>query len=292
MPKILITGSGGQLGRELQALASHFPSLLFLAPNRSTLDLTQSDQVSAYFAAHQPDYCFNTAAYTAVDRAETDRKAAYACNAAAVGHLGELCAQHDCHLIHYSTDYVYQSGIGRPLREDDPTAPAGVYAASKLAGEQAALASPAAVTIIRTSWVYSTYGHNFVKTMLRLGRERDQLGIVFDQVGTPTYAADLARASLQVVEQIRTGTLDRQRARGVFHYSNEGVTSWYDFALAIFELSGIDCAVVPIRSEAYPTPARRPHYSVLDKEKFKQTFGLHIPHWRASLKDCLEHLKQ
>ncbi|RMF03613.1 MAG: dTDP-4-dehydrorhamnose reductase [Bacteroidetes bacterium] len=290
MPKVLITGSGGQLGQELQVLAARFPAFTFLAPARTELDITQTAQLRAYFAEHQPDYCFNTAAYTAVDRAETEAEAAYACNETAVGQLAQLCAQYDCHLIHYSTDYVYRGGIGRPLREDDPTEPSGVYAASKLAGEQAALASGARATIVRTSWVYSSFGHNFVKTMLRLGRERNQLSIVFDQVGTPTYATDLALASLQVIQQIERGECPAARTQGIFHYSNEGVASWYDFALAIFELSGIECRVRPIRSEAYPTPATRPHYSVLDKEKFKASFGLDIPHWRASLKRCLKRL--
>lgn len=290
MATILITGAGGQVGQALKKLAENHSEWTVLAPKRTELDITNAEQLSRYFVLHQPDYCLNTAAYTAVDKAESESTLAYACNAAAVEQLAALCTKYGTHLIHFSTDYVYQDGIGRPLRETDPVAPKGVYAASKLQGDEAALAANG--TVIRTSWVYHEQGHNFVKTMLRLGEERDQLSVVFDQVGTPTYAPDLAAASLQIINQLEQGKIRRPTAQGIFHYSNEGVTSWYDFALAIFELDGIDCSVQPIRSEAYPTPAKRPHYSVLDKTKIKSTFGISIPHWRVSLQRCLSAIQK
>jgi dTDP-4-dehydrorhamnose reductase len=287
MPKLLITGAGGQLGQELSALAENYPAWDFLLPLRHQLDINNSDQVQAYFTTHHPDYCLNTAAYTAVDRAEEEREAAFATNATAVQHLAEVCKKHHTHLLHYSTDYVYQSGINRPLKEDDPTQTQGVYAASKLTGDQLALMTMPSATVIRTSWVYSSYGNNFVKTMLRLGKERDELKVVFDQVGTPTYARDLALLSLQLIDKLEDGSLLLEDIAGVFHYSNEGVCSWYDFALSIFELTGIDCAVFPIESWEYPTPAKRPHYSVLNKAKIKRCAGIVIKHWRVALQDCL-----
>ena len=288
MPKILITGAGGQLGQALRVLATAFhPTWECYFPTRSELDITDGAAVAAFFQRVQPDYCLNTAAYTAVDRAEEESARAFASNAEAVKFLAEECATHGTHLFHYSTDYVYQAGIDRPLREDDPTAPAGVYAASKLAGDQAVLRALPAATILRTSWVYSSFGHNFLHTMLRLGRERAELRVVFDQVWSPTNAHDLAAVTLQLIARVEQGQLPRHELAGIYHYSNEGVCSWYDFALAIFEIAGVDCKVVPIESHEYPTAAQRPHYSVLNKRKIKAAFGLEIPHWRASLRDCL-----
>lgn len=290
MSTLLITGAGGQLGQEFAALSSNYPDWNFLFPTRNELDITNADQVVNYFSTHAPDYCLNTAAYTAVDRAEEEREVAFAINATAVQQLAEICKKNNTHLIHYSTDYVYQGGIDRPLKEDDPTQTQGAYAASKLTGDQLVMMTMPAATILRTSWVYSSYGNNFVKTMLRLGRERQELRVVFDQIGTPTYACDLAAATLQLIQKIEQGNLNHQDVAGVFHYSNEGVCSWYDFATAIFELAAIDCKVYPIESWEYPTPAQRPTYSVLNKAKFKSSTGIAIPHWREALQRCLDKL--
>ncbi|MEO0725509.1 MAG: dTDP-4-dehydrorhamnose reductase [Bacteroidota bacterium] len=291
MAKILITGAGGQVGQELLALQQQYPDWAFHAPDRKELDICDTGQLRSVITELQPDYCLNTAAYTAVDRAEEELELAMAVNATAAEQLAQICRSTHTHLFHYSTDYVYAAGIGRPLREEDPTAPAGVYASTKLKGDQLVQAALPGATIIRTSWVYSSFGHNFVKTMLRLGEERDQLRVVFDQIGTPTYARDLARVSLQVIEQIERDDTTAQDLAGIFHYSNEGVCSWYDFALAIFELAGIDCQVSPIESHEYPTPAQRPHFSVLNKAKIKAVTGTSIPHWREALKECLAVLE-
>ncbi|MEL7221294.1 MAG: dTDP-4-dehydrorhamnose reductase [Bacteroidota bacterium] len=290
MPTILITGAGGQLGQELQTLSNHYPRWTFLAPTRQELDITDQVALPAFFAKHQPDYCLNTAAYTAVDKAETEQELAYAINAQAAAAIARLCQTHDTQLIHYSTDYAYKGDYNRPLLEDDATLGDGIYAKSKLQGDQMVLQELPAAMVIRTSWVYSSFGHNFVKTMLRLGQQRDALSVVFDQIGTPTYAYDLAAASLKIIEKIESGTVNKEDASGIFHYSNEGVCSWYDFAIRIFELSGIQCTVSPIESKDYPTPASRPHYSVLNKAKIKNTFELSIPHWQDGLERCLKKL--
>ncbi len=292
MPTLLITGAGGQLGKEFADLANSFPQWHFLLPLRSELDITDTAKIEDFFANNRPDYCINTAAYTAVDRAEEDRDTAFAINANAAQQLAAICKKYGTHLFHYSTDYVYQSGIDRPLKENDPTQPQGVYAASKLAGDQMVNLILPGATIIRTSWVYSSYGHNFVKTMLHLGNERSELRVVFDQVGTPTYAYDLAQYTVQLIEKIKNGTLHAHQLAGIFHFSNEGVCSWYDFALAIFELSGITCKVYPIESWEYPTPAQRPNYSVLNKAKIKKASGITIPHWRDALQRCLRKINQ
>jgi len=292
MPTILITGAGGQLGQELQAFDHRYPNWTFLAPTRQSLDITDESALQAFFATHKPDYCLNTAAYTAVDKAEEEQEQAYAINAQAAAAIARFCLHHNTQLIHYSTDYVYKGDYNRPLLEDDATLGDGIYAQSKLQGDQLVLQELPAAMIIRTSWVYSSFGHNFVKTMLRLGKQRDALSVVFDQIGTPTYAYDLAAASLEIIKKIESGAISKQDASGVFHYSNEGVCSWYDFAICIFECSDIKCKVSPIESKDYPTPASRPHYSVLNKAKIKKTFDLNIPHWQDGLKRCLETIKK
>lgn len=290
MPTILITGAGGQLGQELQSLASHYPQWTFLAPTRQELDITDESILIDFFNTHQPDYCLNTAAYTAVDKAEEEHDLAYAINAQAAAAIARLCKQHNTQLIHYSTDYVYKGDNNRPLLENDATLGDGVYAQSKLQGDQLVLREMPTAMIIRTSWVYSSFGHNFVKTMLRLGQQREALSVVFDQIGTPTYAYDLAAASLEIIKKSETGQVSKQQLGGIFHYSNEGVCSWYDFAIRIFELSDIECKVSPIESKDYPTPASRPHYSVLNKAKIKNALGITIPHWQDGLKRCLAKL--
>lgn len=283
--KVLVTGANGQLGRELQALASEFPELSLLPVDRNTLDIAAADAVAHFFEDTVLDYCINCAAYTAVDKAEQERDLAFAINAQGAANLAKVCATKSVQLLHFSSDYVYHNQENRPLLETDATTPQGVYAASKLEGDLQVLALDPSALVFRTSWVYSSFGHNFVKTMLRLGAERGALRVVCDQIGTPTYARDIARMSLQLIQSGKA-----KEHRGIFNYSNEGVCSWYDFAQAIFELSGVKCKVDAIPSSAYPTPAARPAYSVLDKGKFKTTFGLDIPYWRESLGGCLEML--
>lgn len=288
MTNILITGANGQLGREFSVLAHAFPGMNISARNQEELDITQSQSLERTLAGGNYDYCINCAAYTAVDRAEQEADRARAINRDAVHNLGKACRDTGVRLIHFSTDYVYHNSLNRPLLETDPTTPQNIYAQTKLAGEEVLLAALPSALILRTSWVYSSFGHNFVKTMLRLGKERSSLNIVYDQIGTPTYARDIARACLRIIQQVQSG--HQVWEGGVFNYSNEGVCSWYDFALAIFELSNLSCSVKPIESRDYPTPARRPCYSVLNKARFKSVFQMTIPHWRDALRRCLGEL--
>jgi len=289
MINILVTGSHGQVGSELQVLAKQYPDWRFHFHDRDTLDITNLDDVVLFFEKNNINTCINCAAYTAVDKAESDEATARLVNVIGAKNLAEACSKQEAILIHYSTDYVYHGSQNRPFKETDTTSPQGVYAATKLEGDETVLATNSRTLVIRTSWVYSSFGHNFVKTMLRLGRERDKLTVIFDQTGTPTYARDIAAATLSLLQ--RLDTLDINEVNGVYHFSNEGVTSWYDFAKAIFELSDIECQVAPIETKDYPTPAARPHFSVLNKGKIKEVFDIEIPHWRESLKACLEELK-
>lgn len=286
MKKVLITGARGQVG---QALLGEDAALGWeiLAPSRADLDLVDAEAVAAYWAVHRPDYCINCAAYTAVDLAESEVEAAFAVNAEALKYLAAQAEIYGTRLVHLSTDYVYHQSTGRPFVETDTTAPRSVYGKSKLAGERYLFDASAEAMIWRTAWVYGTSGHNFLKTMWRLGRQRSALRVVFDQIGSPTYARDLARALWIALAKIEEGLTNWQ---GIYHYSNEGVCSWYDFACGIFEYGAIPCSVEPIRSEAYPTPAERPPFSVLDKAKVKATFGVEIPHWRASMQHCIDSL--
>lgn len=291
MPTILVTGSNGQVGRELQFLAKEL-SYEFIFADRSMLDITDADEVNALFRKHQFDYCINCAAYTAVDKAETEVELATKINVDGAKNLAQACLYNNTFLFHISTDYVYHNNQNTPFKEGDSTNPQGVYAQTKLDGDLAAMQINLATMVIRTSWVYSSYGNNFVKTMLRLGKDRVQLGVVFDQIGTPTYARDLAQALLTALVQIEEGKTLRTTCYGVFHYSNEGVTSWYDFAQAIFKATKTDCSVSPIESVEYPTPAKRPFFSVLNKNKIKTTLGISIPHWEDGLSRCLKALGQ
>lgn len=285
MPNILVTGANGQLGSEIRVLISRYPQYTFTFTDRETLDLGNLCTMEDYFENKTFDAIINCAAYTAVDKAESESELADTINHRFVSRLAKIAKRNSTVLIHISTDYVYEGKNYRPYTETDPTNPQGVYGKTKCDGEKAILEiSPNNTIIIRTSWVYSSFGNNFVKTMLRLGRERDSLGVIFDQVGTPTYARDLAHAILEILPNIKN------KKPEIYHYSNEGCTSWYDFAKAIFELSYVECVVNPITTDQYPTPATRPHYSLLNKTKIKNDFNLTIPYWRDSLKECLNTL--
>ena len=269
----LVTGAGSQLGSELRLLLGEEAVYV----GHGELDITDEEAVKAFFAGNSFDFVINCAAYTAVDKAEDDTEAAEKVNS-----LGPLyLARYGRRIVQISTDYVFDGTSCRPYTEKDAPNPVSVYGRTKLAGENAVLAGAECAVVIRTSWLYSSFGANFVKTMRRLGAERESLGVVFDQAGTPTYAADLAAAIVSMLPQIRPGMKE------VYHFSNEGVTSWYDFAVAIMEESHLACAVRPIESSAYPTRAVRPAYSVLNKAKIRQDFGLTIPHWRDGLKRCV-----
>ncbi len=288
---ILVTGANGQLGTELRNAAAFSRNRFIFTdvsriPGVETiyLDITNPDAVRLICDSERIDLIINCAAYTNVDKAEDDYAMADLLNHLAPGHLASAAKERGATLIHISTDYVFQGERSQPCREDWPTEPLGVYGVTKLLGEQAVLASGCKSLIFRTAWLYSPYGKNFVKTMRQLTAERGSLNVVFDQVGTPTYAADLAALILHVVE---SGQLDKT---GIYHYSNEGVCSWFDFACAIRDLSGNVCDIRPCHSDEFPSKARRPQFSVLDKTLVKKTFGVTVPHWYDSLKKCIDRL--
>ncbi len=286
MIKVLVTGSNGQLGRELQLLARVHPEILFSFRDIDMLNLTDPEAVKDFFSGNEFDFCINCAAYTAVDKAETEKDNAFKVNAEAAGYLAEACRSNNTILIHISTDFVFDGNSSKPYREDDHVNPLSVYGASKLLGEKNVLSKYSHVVLIRTSWLYSSFGNNFLKTMMRLGIERDEIGVVYDQTGTPTYAHDLAEVILKIM------AVDKKNIPfGIYHYSNEGVCSWFDFATEIMKTAGLDCKVKAIETKDYPTPAKRPAYSVLNKRKIKETFALEIPHWKESLKKCVELLQ-
>lgn len=291
MPTILVTGSKGQVGSELQDLAAQHPKHNFLFADVDTLDICDEQALTTYFKENKIDYCINCAAYTAVDKAESNMQAAFAVNVTGTKNLAFQCAVHKATFIQLSTDYVYHNDQNTPFKEDDPVNPKGVYASTKLDGERVAQEINPSTIIVRTSWVYSSHGHNFVKTMLRLGAERDALSVVYDQIGTPTYAFDLATALLKIIEALETAE-NKENLFGIYHFSNEGVTSWYDFAHAIFDESNLTCNLSAIESVEYPTPAKRPPFSLLHKGKIKSTFGVEVRHWREALKDCLSKLSK
>lgn len=284
--RILVTGSRGQLGSELRQLAGEYKDRFqFFFTDYEELDITDRKAVHTFIEMNEPDCVVNCAAYTAVDKAEREAERCDTLNRVAPGYLAEAIAARGGSMIQISTDYVFDGTAFTPYREDMPAAPCTVYGRTKLAGEEKVILTCPGAMVIRTAWLYSSFGHNFVKTMVQLGSERPELGVVFDQVGTPTYARDLAQAILDI--------LDKGIVPGIYHYSNEGVTSWFDFAHAIHRAAGIsadDCKLRPLHTEDYPTPARRPPYSVLDKTKIKNTFGLSIPWWEDSLKDCMRKL--
>lgn len=299
--RVLVTGKNGQLGQSLQIIAGDYPQLEIEFAGREELDLSQSSRITEYFDDKVFDVVINCAAYTSVDKAEVESDMADQINHQAVKQLAKIAKKKDMVLIHISTDYVYNGQGHKPYVETDAVAPINVYGTTKLKGEQALQAINPKGIIIRTSWVYSEFGSNFFKTMLKLGKERDSLNIIFDQVGTPTYAGDLARVLLDIIQYVnheikssmpKDEILQAQKEDvslcEIFQYSNEGVCSWYDFAKAIFELSNAQCLVKPIETKDYPAPARRPYYSVMNKEKIKNHFGLSIPYWKDSLKLCIK----
>ena len=280
MKNILITGANGQLGNEMRVLSAEYPEYSYFFTDVEELNICNEQAVMDYVEDHQIHVIVNCAAYTAVDKAEEDVELCTKLNADAVGYLAKAAEAFGAEFIQISTDYVFDGTAHIPYQETEPTCPNSVYGSTKLAGEQNALTLCTCSMVIRTAWLYSTFGNNFVKTMIRLGRERDSLGVIFDQVGTPTYARDLARA---IFAAIRQGVTP-----GIYHFSNEGVCSWYDFTKAIHRLAGITtCNVKPLHTSEYPTKAKRPHYSVLDKTKIKEVYHVEIPYWEASLKECI-----
>lgn len=281
--KILVTGASGQLGSTFKSLVSEGKTadLDFIFKSSSELDITDFDAVNAELVSSDYAYCINCAAYTNVDQAEEENDLAYRINVTGARNLAMNCNESSTVLIHISTDFVFDGFLNTPYIEEDIARPIGFYGDTKFKGERAIINNLEEYFILRTSWLYSEHGHNFMKTMLKLGAERDELSVVYDQIGTPTYALDLANVILHI---IKAHSIDY----GVYNYSNEGVGSWYDFAKEIFNQYKIDIDLKPIRSEEYPTPAERPKFSVLDKSKIKNTFGLHIPHWKDSLAVALK----
>ncbi len=282
MAKILVTGSNGQLGSELRAIESNYPQYSFTFTDIEELDLTKKDEVIGFLEENKIDVCINCAAYTAVDKAEDEQELALLINKDAVENLAKACENVNARLIHISTDYVFDGTNHKPYEETDQPIPNSFYGLSKLKGEQTLVDNIDDFVIIRTSWLYSTFGNNFVKTMIRLGGDRDELGVVVDQIGTPTYAADLANAIMATVESDKTG---------IYHYSNQGAISWYDFTKAIMEIKHIDCKVNAIESKDFPAKANRPFYSVMNKAKIAKDFNIEVPYWLDSLKMMIGKLQ-
>lgn len=279
---ILVTGANGQLGKELQVLAPGFSDYRFLFVTKEDLNIGDTDATKKYFSEHKIDYCINCAAYTAVDKAETERSTAFLINAIAVATLAKICEENKTQLIHISTDYVFDGTTSQPYKETDNTNSVSVYGKSKLQGEAWAIQNAPSTIIIRTAWLYSSFKANFVKTMLRLMKEKESINVVNDQFGCPTYAADLALAIMQIIVSNKSN-----KNPGIYHYTNAGVTNWYEFAVAIKNITKSNCTVNPISTAQYPTAAKRPAYSVLDTSKIKDVFALSIPDWEDSLQKCL-----
>ncbi len=281
MAKILVTGSNGQLGSEIKALEFVYPQHNFIFTDVEELNLINKENVEAFFQDSKIEVCINCAAYTAVDKAEDEQDLAMLINDKAVENLAKICKMNNVRLIHISTDYVFDGTNYMPYKETDTPKPNSFYGHSKLRGEQTLLKNIDNYVIIRTSWLYSVFGNNFVKTMIRLGNERDELGVVVDQIGTPTHAADLAKAIMATVESNKTG---------IYHYSNQGAISWYDFAKAIMQINGINCKVNAIESKDFPAKANRPFYSVLNKAKISKDFSIEVPYWLDSLNIMIEQI--
>lgn len=283
MKTILVTGSHGQLGNEIQKIANRFSVFQYIYTDIDELDITDKNALENFVVENKVHFLINCAAYTNVDKAEDEIDLCYKINAEAVKNIGEIAEKQHLKVVHISTDYVFDGKNYQPYQEEDSPSPVSIYGKSKLAGEEALLRSCQQAMIIRTSWLYSSFGNNFVKKMQSLGKERKELKVVFDQIGTPTYAADLAKTISTILQQ-------NVFQPGIYHFSNEGVCSWYDFAKAIFRIKNMECSVQPIETKDYPTKAQRPFYSVLNKAKIKNTFNICIPHWEESLEKCLSLL--
>lgn len=284
MKNIIVTGGNGQLGSSINSIEAEFgKGNKYIYLTAEELDVTSVDSIETAVANHKPSYIVNCAAYTAVDKAETEKDLAYAINATAAGNLAKVSKANSIKLIHVSTDFVFGETEPLPLTEDMQAVPTGVYGATKLEGEKMIIQNMDDYFILRTSWLYSEFQHNFLKTMIRLGNERDELSVVYDQVGTPTYAVDLAGVIMHIINTDSS-------AYGVYHYSNEGVASWYDFAYEIFKQNNVQINLKPITSDKFPTPAKRPNYSVMSKDKAKDAFGITINHWTQSLANCIKKL--
>jgi dTDP-4-dehydrorhamnose reductase len=281
--KILVTGANGQLANEIKIIAAHYPQYKFFFTTKEELAIENKEAVRSFFGKNKIHYCINCAAYTAVDKAESEKEKAFLINADAVGNLANICKIHQTKLIHISTDYVYDGSSHVPLKEENKTGPLNTYGESKLKGEELALEKNPSSLIIRTSWVYSSFGNNFVKTMMRLFREKSEINVINDQQGSPTYAADLAEVSMKFIERTEEGN----NFSGIVNYSNSGVTTWYQFAEEIKWLINSNCKINPIPTSSYPTPAKRPLYSVLDTSKIKELLQIEIPGWKESLKKCM-----
>ncbi|WP_035755920.1 dTDP-4-dehydrorhamnose reductase [Hugenholtzia roseola] len=288
---ILITGSRGQLGQELKALASRYP-FEYNFTDSNSLDVRQIESIERQFALTRPRYCINAAAYTAVDMAESEKMAAYQVNVLGAAELARVCQKYDCKLLHISTDFVFDGKQATPYAEDAPVQPLNVYGNTKWQGERQIWQHNPQSLVIRTSWLYSPFGKNFVKTMRHLGRNKPLVRVVQDQIGSPTYAKDLAETLLEIILFLEDSPKLPTDIWRTYHYTNEGVASWYDFAQAVFELSQIETPLEPIKTVEFPTPAQRPAFSVLDKTAIKDTFKLYIPHWRESLRDCIRRLEK
>jgi len=281
--KIIVTGRNGQLGSELYDILSSQPDKECIFLDRETLPLDQPEKIAKALSAYKADYFIHAAAYTAVDKAESEEELADKVNHQSSAEIAKYCAENGVKLIAISTDYVFDGNSSRALSEDAAVDPINVYGATKLSGEQAIQKYDPNAIIIRTSWVYSTYGNNFVKTMIRLMTEREEISVINDQIGSPTYAHDMANAIVDIINA-------EKWLPGIYHFSNEGETTWYDFAAAIKEIKGLNCKINPIPTTAYPTPAKRPAYSLLDKQKIKQHYGVEVPFWRNSLERMLDKL--
>jgi dTDP-4-dehydrorhamnose reductase len=287
-PLVVVTGKNGQLGWELQQLAASIEKvfdLLFI--DSDELNLAEPDSISVFFEKHKPAYFISCAAYTAVDKAETEKEIAYTINAEAPGVIASQCEKYDCTLVHISTDYVFNGNGTAPYKTDAPVEPVNYYGYTKAEGEKNVLANNSKTIIIRTSWLYSSHGNNFVKTMLRLMNEKSELKIVSDQVGSPTYAADLADAIINIIVSLKNG---KKIKNNIYHYSNTGVISWFDFAATIRDEAKLNCNVLPITTSEYPTPAKRPAYSVMDTHGITNDFGIGLKEWKSSLRKCMEKL--
>lgn len=284
LKKIIVSGASGQLGMEIQEVSSKYKNLDFYFFDSKSWDITDEKKTKSIFNEYKPDFFINCAAYTAVDKAETEIDKCYEINATALNHLSEICNLYNTHIIHISTDFVFDGNKNFPYEEHDQTNPISTYGKSKLEGEKIILNKSKSFNIIRTSWVYSKYGSNFVKTMLRLAQERNELNIVIDQIGSPTHAKDLALFLLENIIKLK------EKNKEIYHYSNQGVASWFDFAYEIFKVKNISIKLNPINSDQFPTPSSRPKYSLMNKNKLNSHFGTIVEHWKESLLKCLQTL--